>query len=60
MIDLSEEPIDENIKLTKGYLKRAKPMKQFLEMEIGITGGEVGTRIYEEGVNNEEVGRWRE
>merc|ERR1711881_363815 len=49
MIDLSEEPVEENIKTTADYLKRAAPMKQWLEMEIGITGGE------EDGVNNESV-----
>ena len=40
MVDLSEEPKDENIQLTKKYFQRAVPMKQWLEMEIGITGGE--------------------
>ncbi|OQE28542.1 hypothetical protein PENSTE_c003G02468 [Penicillium steckii] len=49
MIDLSEEPVEENIQTTQAYLKRAAPMKQWLEMEIGITGGE------EDGVNNEDV-----
>ncbi|KAL2055904.1 hypothetical protein ABVK25_003546 [Lepraria finkii] len=49
MIDLSEETVDYNIETTAKYLKRAAPMKQFLEMEIGITGGE------EDGVNNEDV-----
>ncbi|KAL4926260.1 fructose-bisphosphate aldolase FBA1 [Aspergillus undulatus] len=49
MIDLSEEPVDYNIETTAKYLKRAAPMKQWLEMEIGITGGE------EDGVNNESV-----
>jgi fructose-bisphosphate aldolase class II len=49
MIDLSEEAVDYNIETTAKYLKRAAPMKQFLEMEIGITGGE------EDGVNNEDV-----
>ena len=49
MIDLSEEEVDWNIKTTAAYLKRAAPMKQWLEMEIGITGGE------EDGVNNEDV-----
>lgn len=49
MIDLSEEEVDYNIKTTAAYLKRAAPMKQWLEMEIGITGGE------EDGVNNEDV-----
>jgi len=49
MIDLSEEEVDWNISTTAKYLKRAAPMKQWLEMEIGITGGE------EDGVNNESV-----
>lgn len=49
MIDLSEEEVKENIETTAKYLKRAAPMKQWLEMEIGITGGE------EDGVNNEDV-----
>ncbi|KAF2097572.1 fructose-bisphosphate aldolase 1 [Rhizodiscina lignyota] len=49
MIDLSEESVDFNISTTAKYLKRAAPMKQWLEMEIGITGGE------EDGVNNESV-----
>ncbi|KAJ3525760.1 hypothetical protein NM208_g11501 [Fusarium decemcellulare] len=49
MIDLSEEPVDWNVETTAKYLKRAAPMKQWLEMEIGITGGE------EDGVNNEDV-----
>jgi len=35
MIDLSEEPVDWNIQTTAKYLKRAAPMKQWLEMEIG-------------------------
>ncbi|TGZ84227.1 putative fructose-bisphosphate aldolase 1 [Ascodesmis nigricans] len=46
MIDLSEEEKDANIATTAAYLKRAAPMKQWLEMEIGITGGE------EDGVDN--------
>lgn len=32
MIDLSEEPVDWNIQTTAKYLKRAAPMKQWLEM----------------------------
>jgi len=46
MIDLSEEDKEYNIATTKKYLQRAAPMKQWLEMEIGITGGE------EDGVDN--------
>jgi fructose-bisphosphate aldolase class II len=49
MIDLSEEEVAWNIETTAKYLKRAAPMGQWLEMEIGITGGE------EDGVNNEDV-----
>lgn len=49
MIDLSEEEVKYNIDTTAKYLKRVAPMKQWLEMEIGITGGE------EDGVNNEDV-----
>jgi len=49
MIDLSEEDVEYNIKTTAKYLERAAPWKQWLEMEIGITGGE------EDGVNNEDV-----
>jgi fructose-bisphosphate aldolase class II len=40
MVDLSEEEKDWNIATTKKYLERAAPMKQWIEMEIGITGGE--------------------
>lgn len=49
MLDLSEEPDDENIAICVEYFKRMAPMKIWLEMEIGITGGE------EDGVNNEDV-----
>lgn len=49
MLDLSEEPDSENIDICAAYFKRMVPMKIWLEMEIGITGGE------EDGVNNEDV-----
>lgn len=49
MIDLSEEDVEWNINTTAKYLERAAPMKQWLEMEIGITGGE------EDGVNNGKI-----
>ncbi|KAI5460627.1 hypothetical protein BGZ63DRAFT_358283 [Mariannaea sp. PMI_226] len=49
MVDLSEEPIKSNIEITAQYLKRAAAINQWLEMEIGITGGE------EDGANNEGV-----
>ena len=46
MVDLSEEPLEENVALTGEYLKRTSAMGMFLEMELGITGGE------EDGVDN--------
>jgi fructose-bisphosphate aldolase class II len=49
MIDLSEETKEENIRITHDYYKRLAKIKCWLEMEIGITGGE------EDGVNNEDV-----
>jgi fructose-bisphosphate aldolase class II len=49
MLDLSEEPDEENIAICVKYFKEMAPMKIWLEMEIGITGGE------EDGVNNEDV-----
>ncbi|HLT32816.1 MAG TPA: class II fructose-bisphosphate aldolase [Aquaticitalea sp.] len=49
MIDLSEEPIEENIEICKDYLKRMSKMGMTLEIELGITGGE------EDGVDNSDV-----
>jgi len=49
MIDLSEEPIAENIELCKQYLARMSKMGMTLEIELGITGGE------EDGVDNSDV-----
>ncbi len=49
MIDLSEEPIEENIELSKKYLERMSKMGMTLEIELGITGGE------EDGVDNTDV-----
>jgi len=46
MLDLSEESKEENIALCVKYLERMAKMGQWLEMEIGITGGE------EDGVDN--------
>lgn len=41
MIDLSEEPVDYNIETTAKYLKRAAPMKQWLEMVSSLSSGVV-------------------
>ncbi|MDG1570827.1 class II fructose-bisphosphate aldolase [Robiginitalea sp. M366] len=49
MIDLSEEPIEENIEICKEYLARMSKMNMTLEIELGITGGE------EDGVDNTDV-----
>ena len=49
MIDLSEEPIEENIEICKTYLSRMSKMGMTLEIELGITGGE------EDGVDNSDV-----
>ena len=46
MIDLSEEPIEENIEISAKYLKRMAKMGMTLEIELGVTGGE------EDGVDN--------
>ena len=49
MIDLSEQPLEENISLCKKYLKRMKKMNMTLEIELGVTGGE------EDGVDNSDI-----
>ncbi|MDY0320475.1 MAG: class II fructose-bisphosphate aldolase [Arcobacteraceae bacterium] len=46
MLDLSEEPLEENIEICKEYLKKMSAIGQMLEIELGITGGE------EDGVDN--------
>ncbi|HLP05634.1 MAG TPA: class II fructose-bisphosphate aldolase [Paludibacter sp.] len=40
MLDLSEEPLEENIAICKNYLKRMHRLGMTLEIELGITGGE--------------------
>lgn len=49
MLDLSEEPIKENIEISQRYLERMSKMGMTLEIELGITGGE------EDGVDNSGV-----
>ncbi|MBD3723276.1 MAG: class II fructose-bisphosphate aldolase [Flavobacteriaceae bacterium] len=49
MIDLSEEPLAENIEISKKYLERMSKIGMTLEIELGITGGE------EDGVDNSDV-----
>ena len=40
MLDLSVEPIKENISICKKYLERMDKMGMTLEIELGVTGGE--------------------
>lgn len=49
MIDLSEEPLSENLAICQQYLRRMAAMDMTLEIELGITGGE------EDGVDNTDV-----
>ncbi|MBD3793308.1 MAG: class II fructose-bisphosphate aldolase [Campylobacterales bacterium] len=49
MLDLSEEPIEENIATCKAYLERMSKIGITLEIELGVTGGE------EDGVDNSDV-----
>src|SRR5690606_28525076 len=49
MLDLSEEPIEENIAISRQYLERMKPLGMTIEIELGVTGGE------EDGVDNTDV-----
>ena len=49
MIDLSEEPLEENIATCKEYLKKLTDLDMTLEIELGVTGGE------EDGVDNTDI-----
>lgn len=46
MLDLSEEPLHENVEICKRYLERMSKLGMTLEIELGVTGGE------EDGVDN--------
>ncbi len=46
MLDLSEEPIEENIETSVEFFKRMAPLGMGIEIELGVTGGE------EDGVDN--------
>ncbi len=46
MLDFSEEPLKENIETSKRYLEKLTKMDMYLEIELGVTGGE------EDGVDN--------
>jgi len=49
MLDLSEEPIEENIQTSVEFFKRMQPLGMGIEIELGVTGGE------EDGVDNSDV-----
>lgn len=49
MLDLSEEPIEENIEISAKYLERMAKIGMTIEIELGVTGGE------EDGVDNTDV-----
>ncbi|RYG10942.1 MAG: class II fructose-bisphosphate aldolase [Chitinophagaceae bacterium] len=49
MLDLSEEPIEENMEICVEYFKRMNKMGMTIEIELGVTGGE------EDGVDNSDV-----
>ena len=46
MLDLSEEPIEENIETSVQFFQRLAPLGMGIEIELGVTGGE------EDGVDN--------
>ncbi len=46
MLDLSEEPIEDNIEISKRYFERMNALGMIIEIELGVTGGE------EDGVDN--------
>ncbi|MEI7629020.1 MAG: class II fructose-bisphosphate aldolase [Bacteroidota bacterium] len=49
MLDLSEEPLEENIHTSVEFYKRMAPLGMSIEIELGVTGGE------EDGVDNSDV-----
>lgn len=49
MLDLSEEPLEENIAICKQYMEKFAKLDILLEFELGVTGGE------EDGVDNSDV-----
>ena len=49
MLDLSEEPLKENIETCVKYFKRMNAMQTGIEIELGVTGGE------EDGVDNTDI-----
>lgn len=51
MLDLSEETIEENISISKSFLERMHKIGMFLEIELGVTGGEEDG-VYHSAIDN--------
>ncbi len=49
MLDLSEEPIEENLDTCVSYFEKMAKLDMMIEIELGITGGE------EDGVDNSDI-----
>ena len=49
MLDLSEEPIEENLDTCVAYFEKMAKLDMMIEIELGITGGE------EDGVDNSDI-----
>jgi len=49
MLDLSEEPLEENLHISSTYFEKMFKLEMILEIELGVTGGE------EDGVDNSGV-----
>ncbi|NVK49055.1 MAG: class II fructose-bisphosphate aldolase [Cyclobacteriaceae bacterium] len=49
MLDLSEEPLEENVEISCSYFKKMERLQMAIEIELGVTGGE------EDGVDNTDV-----
>ncbi|HEX5025599.1 MAG TPA: class II fructose-bisphosphate aldolase [Agriterribacter sp.] len=49
MLDLSEEPLEENVETSVAFFKRMQPLGMGIEIELGVTGGE------EDGIDNSDI-----
>lgn len=49
MLDLSEEDLEENVEISSKFLERMRKLEMYLEIELGVTGGE------EDGVDNTDI-----
>lgn len=58
MLDLSEEPLDDNLAECERVLARLTPLEMSLEIELGITGGEedgIGSAFDEDAAENDRL-----